>query len=67
MMPANEAKMMDCDIIVASPLGMKMQAEKEGSTDLLSSLEVVVVDGVDVLMMQNWDHVQVSSEKHIRP
>lgn len=60
MMPANEAKLMDCDILVASPLGMKMMAEKENSTDLLASIEVAVVDGMDVMMMQNWDHVQVS-------
>ena len=62
MMPANEAKLMECDILVASPLAMKMQAEREDSSDLLSSIEVVVVDGVDALLMQNWEHVQVSRE-----
>lgn len=61
MMPANESKLMDCDILVASPLGMKMMSEKEGSTDLLSSVEVVAVDGADVMLMQNWEHVQVST------
>jgi U3 small nucleolar RNA-associated protein 25 len=60
MPPANEAKLMECDILVASPLGMKMTAEREGSVDLLSSVEICVVDGVDVMQMQNWDHVQVS-------
>lgn len=60
MMPANEAKLMECDILIASPLGIKMQSEKEDSTDLLSSIEVAVVDGMDVMQMQNWDHVQVS-------
>lgn len=59
MMPANEAKLMDCDILIGSPLGFKMMAEKEGSTDLLGSLEIVVADSLDVMMMQNWDHVQV--------
>jgi hypothetical protein len=59
MMPANEAKLMECDILIASPLGIKMQSEKEDSTDLLSSIEVAVVDGMDVMQMQNWDHVQV--------
>jgi len=38
-----------------------MTAEKEDSTDLLSSVEICVADGVDVMQMQNWDHVQVSS------
>ena len=60
MMPANEDKLMECDIIIASPLGIKMQSEREESTDLLSSIEVAVVDGMDVMQMQNWDHVQVS-------
>lgn len=61
MMPANEEKLMECDIIIASPLGIKMQSEREDSTDLLSSIEVAVVDGMDVMQMQNWDHVQVCS------
>lgn len=60
MMPANEAKLMECDILVASPLGIKMQSEREDSTDLLSSIEIAVADGMDVMQMQNWDHVQVS-------
>jgi len=60
MMPAGEDKLMECDIIIASPLGIKMQSEREESTDLLSSIEVAVVDGMDVMQMQNWDHVQVS-------
>jgi U3 small nucleolar RNA-associated protein 25 len=64
MMPANEDKLMECDIIIASPLGIKMQSEREESTDLLSSIEVAVVDGIDVMQMQNWDHVQVSSLVH---
>jgi U3 small nucleolar RNA-associated protein 25 len=64
MMPANEDKLMECDIIIASPLGIKMQSEREESTDLLSSIEVAVVDGIDVMQMQNWDHVQVSPPVH---
>jgi len=61
MPPANEAKLMECDVIVASPLGMKMNAERESSVDLLSSIEICLVDGVDVMQMQNWDHVQVGT------
>ena len=59
MMPADEAKLLDCDFIIASPLGMKMAAEREKSTDMLSSIEVCVADGLDMMQMQNWDHVQV--------
>lgn len=66
MMPANESKLMECDILIASPLGIKMQSEKEDSTDLLSSIEVAVVDGMDVMQMQNWDHVQVCPLSHTR-
>lgn len=58
MPPANEAKLLDSDIIVASPLAIKMAAERERSTDYLSSIEVCIVDGADVMAMQNWDHVQ---------
>lgn len=60
MMPANEEKLIDCDILISSPLGFKMAAEREDSTDLLSSLEICIVDGVDVMQMQNWEHVQVN-------
>ncbi|WWC93486.1 hypothetical protein V866_000321 [Kwoniella sp. B9012] len=58
MPPANEEKLLDCDILVSSPLGFKMAAEKEDSTDLLSSIEVLIADGLDTMAMQNWDHVQ---------
>lgn len=58
--PANEEKIIGCDIIVASPLGLRMAADKEGGADSLSSVEVLIADGLDVMAMQNWDHVQVS-------
>ncbi|WVW85517.1 hypothetical protein I302_107555 [Kwoniella bestiolae CBS 10118] len=58
MPPANEEKLLDCDILVSSPLGFKMAAEKEDSTDLLSSIEVLIADGLDTMAVQNWDHVQ---------
>jgi U3 small nucleolar RNA-associated protein 25 len=50
------------DIIVTSPLGLKMliapdEDEKEGDYDFLSSIEICLVEQADVLMMQNWDHV----------
>lgn len=67
MMPANETKLMDCDILVASPLGIKMQSEREDSTDLLSSIEIAVADGMDVMQMQNWDHVKVSIPAALAP
>lgn len=50
------------DIIVASPLGLKLlitpeEDENEGDYDYLSSIEICLVQYSDVLMMQNWDHV----------
>jgi U3 small nucleolar RNA-associated protein 25 len=64
MPPANESKLMDCDVMIASPLAMKMAADKEDSTDLLASIEILVCDGFDVMEMQNWDHVKVSKDRH---
>ncbi|EJF65447.1 digestive organ expansion factor [Dichomitus squalens LYAD-421 SS1] len=52
------AEFYGCDLIVASPLGLRMSIEKEKSADFLSSIEVLIVDQLDALTMQNWDHVQ---------
>ena len=45
------------DVIIASPLGLRLVAENKMKYDYLSSLEMILVHQADVLYMQNWEHV----------
>ncbi|CAI7768199.1 unnamed protein product [Closterium sp. NIES-54] len=51
------------DIIVASPIGLvtklgEAMEDSEKDMDFLSSIEIVIVDQADVILMQNWAHVE---------
>ena len=49
------------DLIVATPLALRLAAEEEGRQgvlDRLSSVEVLVMDQADVLLYQNWETVE---------
>uniref|UniRef100_A0A7E4V3T3 U3 small nucleolar RNA-associated protein 25 homolog n=1 Tax=Panagrellus redivivus TaxID=6233 RepID=A0A7E4V3T3_PANRE len=52
----------EADVLVASPLGLRMiigeEGEKNREIDFLSSIEIVVVDWAHVISMQNWEHLQ---------
>lgn len=52
------AEFYKCDIIIASPLGLRQSIEREKNADYLSSVEILVIDQMDALTMQNWDHVK---------
>jgi len=60
------------DIIIASPLGLRMIIGAEGESsrdyDFLSSVEMLIFDQSEIFLMQNWDHVlHIMNHFHLQP
>lgn len=60
------------DIIVASPLGLRMLIGTEGEGnrdyDFLASIEILIMDQAQVFTMQNWEHVlHIMEHLHLQP
>lgn len=60
------------DIIIGSPLGLRRVIGAEGDVerdfDFLSSIELLIMDQIDVVLMQNWDHLyQILNNMHLQP
>jgi len=48
---------------VASPIGLRLALEENDNTDILSSIDIVILDHLEYYVMQNWDHVEYILEK----
>ncbi|VDK77856.1 unnamed protein product [Litomosoides sigmodontis] len=64
----------ESDILISSPLGLRMIVGEGGEnnadreTDFLASIEVLIIDKADILLMQNWEHLlNVVGSLHMQP
>jgi len=60
------------DIIIASPLGLRLiigaEGEKDRDFDFLNSIEILVMDQAEIFLFQNWEHViDIFKHMHLLP
>lgn len=60
------------DIIISSPLGLRMtigaEGDEERDYDFLASIELLILDQTEIFFMQNWDHVlHIFDHLHLQP
>ncbi|KAJ8925388.1 hypothetical protein NQ315_009220 [Exocentrus adspersus] len=66
------ANFYSADIIIASPLGLRRvigaEGEQERDYDFLASIELLILDQMEIFFMQNWDHVvHIFNHMHLQP
>ncbi|XP_058801898.1 U3 small nucleolar RNA-associated protein 25 homolog [Phymastichus coffea] len=60
------------DIIISSVLGLRMtigaEGEEERDYDFLASIELLIMDQMEIFFMQNWDHLlHILEHMHLQP
>lgn len=60
------------DILIASPLGLRLiigaPGEKDREYDFLASIELLIMDQMELFLAQNWDHLLFMMEHlHLQP
>lgn len=60
------------DILIASPLGLRLiigaPGEKEREYDFLASIELLILDQMELFLAQNWDHLlYMFDHLHLQP
>lgn len=52
-----------CDLIIASPLGLRLIVDQKKDFDFLSSIEICICDQLDAIAMQSWTNIKIIFNK----